>query len=182
MIVQFKNILLLLLNKMDQVSQLRQQKNARVMAALLLILEIGIMFAYGFGSKIDITGRANTDNSSYLISYLGPAVLAIVGWGLIIGYTENSAITGLSITLMVIGLTVQLQPLLSIFWSYCFNGFGGVFSMSMNLLIFSMFTCTSMLVAFCYLAGRVSIVETFSLIILFNFGWALNTNFISYIY
>jgi hypothetical protein len=45
------------------------------------------MFAYGFGSKIDTTALNNTDNSTYLVFYLGAAILAIVGWGLIIAYT-----------------------------------------------------------------------------------------------
>jgi hypothetical protein len=58
------------------------------MAALLLILEIGIMFAYGFGTKIDTSVAIDgTDNSIYLITYIGTALIAIVGWGLILGYS-----------------------------------------------------------------------------------------------
>lgn len=83
---------------------------------------------------------------------------------------------------MVIGLTVQLQPLVNAFWNYCFTGFNGVFGVNLSSLSLSMFACTSMLVAFCFLSGRVSIVETFTVIIIFNFGWALNSNFITYLY
>jgi hypothetical protein len=82
---------------------------------------------------------------------------------------------------MVIGLTVQLQPLVYQFWNYCFNGFSGAFLVSLDNMTISMLACTSMLVAFCFLTGRLSIVETFILIIVFNFGWALNINFLAYL-
>jgi hypothetical protein len=168
---------------MEQSTQLAQVKKARVMAALLLVLEIGIMFAYGFGTKIDTSlAIAGTDNSMYLMVYLGASFFAIVGWGLIIGYSENSAVSGLSITLMVIGLTVQLQPLVNAFWKYCFTTFNGVFTVNLYSLCLSMFVCASMLVAFCFLSGRVSIVETFTVIIIFNFGWALNSNLVTYLF
>jgi len=58
------------------------------MAVLLLLLEIGIMFAYGFGTKIGTSIAIDyTDNSIYLILYIGAALFAIVGWGLILGYS-----------------------------------------------------------------------------------------------
>lgn len=73
---------------MDQTLQQAQVKKARVMAVLLLVLEVGIMFAYGFGTKIDTSGDvAYTDHSTQLIVYLGAAMFAIIGWGLIIAYS-----------------------------------------------------------------------------------------------
>jgi TRAP-type mannitol/chloroaromatic compound transport system permease small subunit len=61
----------------------------RVIAILLLLLEIGIMFAYGFGTFIDMAyaNNANSDNSAKLIFYLLAAILPILGWGLIIAYS-----------------------------------------------------------------------------------------------
>ncbi len=104
------------------------------MAVFLFVLEVGIMFAYGFGSSIDMSysKTANNDSSSYLITYLLGAILAILGWGLIIAYSENSAVSGLTTTLMATGLTVQLQPLLYAFWNYCFMGFLGKYPMSLG--------------------------------------------------
>jgi hypothetical protein len=61
-----------------------------VIAVILLLLEIGIMFAYGFATKIDVsiaTANIASDNSSSLIMYIGVALFAIVGWGLIIAYS-----------------------------------------------------------------------------------------------
>lgn len=104
------------------------------MAVILFLTEIGIMFAYGFGSSLDMTysKTANSDSSAYLISYILAAILAILGWGLIIAYSENSAVSGLAITLMATGLTVQLQPLTGAFWNYCFMGFNGQYPMSLG--------------------------------------------------
>ena len=81
----------------------------------------------------------------------------------------------------MIALTVQLQPLVNTFWGYCFYGGWGVFTIGLINMTTAMFCCISLLVVFCYLSGRVSIIETFILIIVFNFGWALNENLLSYL-
>ena len=72
----------------------RHQENSRtkvrVLAVLLLALEICIGFVYGFKVQFD-TRTANypltSDNSSAVILYIIAAVLAILGWGLIIAYS-----------------------------------------------------------------------------------------------
>ena len=61
-----------------------------MIAVILLLLEIGIMFAYGFASTIDMSFTAtnpNSDKSYLLVLYIGVALFAIVGWGLIIAYS-----------------------------------------------------------------------------------------------
>ena len=97
----------------------------RILAGFLIVLEVGMMVAYGVGSNIQTNFLTTSDQSSQIILYLLPALLAILGWGLIISYSENSAISGLITTLLAVGLSVQLQPLLDIFWKYVFNGFDG---------------------------------------------------------
>ena len=82
----------------------------------------------------------------------------------------------------MIALTVQLQPLVNTFWGYCFYGGWGVFTINLINMTTAMFCCISLLVVLCYLSGRVSIIETFILIIVFNFGWALNANLLSYLF
>lgn len=145
------------------------------------------MFAYGFGTYFNTTTTANalgfySDNSYQLIKFIGSAILAIIGWGLIIAYSENSALSSLTITLIVISLTVQLQPLLYAFWIYCLFGGWGTFAIDLISMETSMFASISLMVAFCYLSGRVSIIETFIVIIVFNFGWALNSNLLTYLF
>jgi hypothetical protein len=81
----------------------------------------------------------------------------------------------------VVGLTVQLQPLLDAFWAYCTVGGWGPFSLNLINMSTAMIACISLLVVFCFLSGRVSIIETFILIIVFNIGWALNVNLINYL-
>lgn len=72
----------------------RHQENSRtkvrVLAILLLCLEICIGFVYGFKAQFDIRTAnypTTSDNSSAVILYILTAVLAILGWGLIIAYS-----------------------------------------------------------------------------------------------
>jgi hypothetical protein len=97
------------------------------------------MFAYGFGGyfltetpTVAITsGRAYLDQSDKLILYIFTAILAILGYGLLIAYSQNSAIAGLTTTLIVISITVQLGPLIISFWSQVFNGFATQVALSL---------------------------------------------------
>lgn len=62
----------------------------RVLGILLLVFEVGIGFAYGFGAQFDTRTSLyspDADNSSALIFYMLPAILALLGWGLIIAYS-----------------------------------------------------------------------------------------------
>lgn len=107
------------------------KRNGRILGVLLFLFEVGIMFAYGFGGYFTVeplhptTGNvaAFLDQSDRFILYIFTAVLAILGYGLLIGYSQNSAIAGLTTTLIVISITVQLGPLLLSFWDQVFNGF-----------------------------------------------------------
>ena len=72
----------------------QHQENAkgkvRIVAILLLLLEVGLMFAYGFGSEFLIGGTTfptTSDNTSSLILYTTSAIMALLGWGLIIAYS-----------------------------------------------------------------------------------------------
>ena len=97
----------------------------RVVAFLLLLLEIGLGFVYGFAAQFDTRTSIfpiTQDNSSWVIYYMLAAILAILGWGLIIAYSENSAISGLVTTLLSAGIFVQLGPPLKAFWDHLFNG------------------------------------------------------------
>lgn len=101
----------------------QHQENAkgkvRGVAIFLLLLEVGLMFAYGFGSDFVVGGAlfpTTSDNTNSLIYYITSAIMALLGWGLIIAYSENSAISGLTTTLITAGIFVQLAPPLNAFW------------------------------------------------------------------
>lgn len=159
----------------------RSKRAVKVMAVLLFLAEVGIMFAYGFGTTINIATTTTTDGSSLLIFYTLTAILAILGWGLIIAYSENSAVSGLMTTLMTVGLSVQLQPLLIAFWNYAFSSFNGKYPLDLVDEKATMAMCVSLLIALCSLSGRLGIVETFTVIICFNVGWPLNFYFVNYL-
>ena len=96
----------------------------RVVALLLFALQIALGFIYGVGSAFDTNPTLYStaqDNTSTFMYYILPAILAILGWGLIIAYSENSAIAGLVTTLVTVGILVQLGPPVLYFWQNLFN-------------------------------------------------------------
>jgi hypothetical protein len=97
------------------------------------------MFAYGYGGyfatetpTIQInSGYATLDQADKLILYIFTAILTILGFGLLIAYSQNSAIAGLTTTLIVVSITVQLAPLLLSFWYQVFYGFANQVTVSL---------------------------------------------------
>lgn len=82
-------------------------------------------------------------------------MLAILGYGLLIAYSDNSAAAGLVTTLIVVGVSVQITPLLLSFWYKVFNGFNGSnVEISLSTERITMVLCTSLLTALTSLVGR----------------------------
>ena len=95
-----------------------------MLAVFVLVLEVAFMFAYGFGAEFDLSSTrfpSTSDNSSHLVLYTLAAVLPLLGWGLILSYSDNSVVSGLVSTLVTAGIYVQLGPLVQAFWSSLFN-------------------------------------------------------------
>lgn len=141
--------------------QENSKTKVRGVAIFLLVVEVALMFVYGFGSEFDLTTAnfpTTSDNSSSLIMYILAAILPILGWGLIIAYSENSAIAGLTTTLITVGIFVQLAPPVFYFWDYLFNSvWMGRIAMSLTVEVLVMYACTSMMVAFCFVSGRLGL-------------------------
>jgi hypothetical protein len=124
---------------------------------MLLCFEIGILFAYGYGSYFTTYTATSPqdDYSSLMILYTFTALLAILGYGLLIAYSDNSAVAGLVTTLIVVAISVQLTPLLLQFWTMVFNGFNGAnVPISLTIERITMVLCTSLLTALTSLVGR----------------------------
>lgn len=133
------------------------------------------MFAYAYGANFNTSSSyisTTSDNSSYILIYTLGALLAILGWGLIVSYSENSAVAGLTTTLIVVGISVQAQPLLYTFWRYCYTSFTNT-PVSIGLLdeYISMAMVSSLMVAMCALTGRIGLLETLFITVIFNIGW-----------
>ena len=109
---------------------------------MLLMFEIGIMFAYGYGSSFSTFTATNppNDHSYQIILYTFTAILAI---------------GGLTTTLFVVAISVQLSPLLLSFWYKVFSGFDGSNTpVSLPIERETMILCTSLLVALTTLVGK----------------------------
>jgi len=64
------------------------------------------------------------DHSEKVLMYTFTALLAILGYGLMMSYTNYSSISGLATTIIVLSISVQGTPLLLRFWTSVFYGFG----------------------------------------------------------
>jgi hypothetical protein len=64
-----------------------QKTRARTFAVMVFLMEVGLMFAYGFGAQFNNVAQTGNDNADSLILYILVALLAILGWGLIIAYS-----------------------------------------------------------------------------------------------
>jgi hypothetical protein len=84
-----------------------------------------MMIAYGYAASYPnyASTTPQTDYSDQMILYTLTAFLAVLGYGLVIAYSDNSAVSGLITTLIVVAVSVQLTPLLLQFWYGVFNGF-----------------------------------------------------------
>lgn len=136
------------------------------------------MFAYGYASYFPNFTASNTnpqtDFSNQMILYTFTALLAILGYGLLIAYSDNSAVAGLMTTLIVVAISVQSTPLLLRFWSNVFNGFGQNAELSLTTERVTMVLCTSLLTALTSLVGRLGKIETLIVVLFYNIGWTLS--------
>ena len=142
-----------------QVSDSMKTQN-RIFALLIVLVQLGIMFAYGFGTKFTTFAVQSplVDYSSDVLFYTFAALLAILGYGLIISYSENSAISGLTITLIVLSISVQGTPLLLQFWRNVLfhQGPGPDAQLSLNIQSQTMALCSSSLLSFAAFSGRLA--------------------------
>ena len=158
--------------------QENSKTKVRIFAGLLLVLEVALMFIYGFGAEFDITTTSfptNRDNTHALVYYVIAAILPILGWGLIIVYSENSAVAGLITTLLSAGIFVQLAPPIMAFFSYLWNNsWAGRFPFSILLETQVMFGLTSLLICLGFLSGRIGFANLVTTNIIFCIGWSAN--------
>lgn len=144
-----------------------------------------MLFAYGFGVHFYV--ETANDGIAKLVPYIFVGLFALLGWGLVISYSSGSMVTGLLTTLLVVVVSMQLQPLMSEFWFMCYNGFakdlatidywkyyqGNQVLLAAYTAKVSMIMVASELVAFTAIIGKVGPFETLIITVLYNVGWSL---------
>ena len=120
------------------------------------MFQVGVILAHAFGANYPLYSATvpQTDFSNQMILYTITSFLALLGYGLVIAYSDSSAITGLVTTLFVAAISVQLTPLLLQFWHNAFNGFKQNADISLTTERITMALCTSLLVSLTSLVGR----------------------------
>lgn len=159
----------------------RSRTKMKGLGIFLILLEIALTILYGLFTTVGHYFGTTTDNSSYLLMYLLPGILALLGWGLIIAYSEKSAISGLTTTLVSVGITVQLQPPILVFWTYVFDHFQGDYPVTMVEMLVVMFMITSMMIMLCGLSGRLGLLDLVLVVLGFNVGWPLCFRFVGWL-
>lgn len=89
---------------------------------MILALQIGMLFAYGFAGKFSfIINFSLTYETLTLPIYFYMSLFA-VGVGLILSYFGRGAALGLATAIFTICLNIQLSPLIQKFWIDTFIG------------------------------------------------------------
>lgn len=122
------------------------------------------------------------------MEYIFMGLLTMVGFGLILAYLGRGAVLGLATTLLCVGITVQVSPLLQSFWYLVFHGFNTVQETTevfstiyggkmIHLLEYTekiaMITACSLLLAMTCLIGKIGLFATIFTTFCFNIGWPL---------
>ena len=156
----------------------------RIFAIVIIGVELGILFAYGYSSKFATVAVASPliDHSSTLLIYTFTALLAILGYGLLLAYSDNSAVSGLTTTLIVLSLSVQGTPLLLQFWNNVFAGFGSEVHLSLDVERQTMALVSSLLLSFAAFSGRLMNLEILLVTIFYNIGWTLSFKVTQYLH
>jgi len=116
--------------------------SVRVLGALILFIEFGLLFAYGFtgllrnefgswgGSAAIISRITNTDlfyGHAGMFFYISTLVFTLIGFGCLFAAIGRTTLSGFFVSFFVVGLTTILSPTLQKFW---FNVFSGSFSLT----------------------------------------------------
>lgn len=92
-------------------------------AALLMLLLLGAAAVfYGRITTVLPTSSTSNDYSNMLLCYILSVILATLGWGLIIAYSENFSVSSLLSTLLANALTTLIQPPICYFYNYYLIG------------------------------------------------------------
>lgn len=114
----------------------------RVFGVLALLLQIGILFPYGFQASLLNEGTVGTTPTSssegvatqFLIEYILMAVFALLGFGLLLSFLKYGTWSGMATALLVISVNIQLGLLFQKFWFNIFtNAFGNTADIADNI-------------------------------------------------
>lgn len=94
---------------------------------MILGLQIGMLFAYGFAGKFSYVAGISPGNETLTLPLYFYMSLFAVGIGLMLSYYGRGTALGLATAIFAIALNIQLSPLLQKFW---FNVFVGGFDMT----------------------------------------------------
>jgi len=156
-----------------QASKASLKKN-RFAAFLMLLLLVATAYFYIRFTNVVPTSSTSTDYSNMLFYYILSVMLAAIGWGLIMAYSENVSISGLLCSLFAVSLTSLIQPPINYFYNYYLIGESSASSLfDYNYATFSTGATVSLLIALCSLVGRLAILELLIISVLFNFGYSL---------
>ncbi len=113
--------------------------SVRVLGVFILLVELGLLFAYGFGgyiiNEVGSWGGSSAFNNGLIpiewtmggegmIFYFTTLIFALIAFGCLYAATSRSTITGFFISFFIVGFTTILSPTLQKFWYNVFvSGF-----------------------------------------------------------
>ena len=119
--------------------------SVRILGVFILLVELGLLFAYGFGGYIineigSWGGQGAFDNSTIspdwtyggegMFFYVSTMVFTLIAFGCLYAAISRATLTGFFISFFIVGYTTILSPTLQKFWYNVF--IGGFWSPNIN--------------------------------------------------
>lgn len=127
-------------NEPNNLGHEKGHTSVRVLGVFILLVELGLLFAYGFGGYIIneigswegvnavVAGLTSMDlvyTGSGLIFYVVALVFTLIAFGLLFAMNSRSTLTGFFLTFFIVGFTTIFSPTVQKFWFDVFlDGFG----------------------------------------------------------
>ena len=165
----------------------------RLFGGAILLLEFGLLFAYGFEGLLFDEPTDAFANSVINFLYFATLILAVLGFGLQLSYFQSTGLTAIFQSLFVVSLTTIFLPPMMQFWYNVYIGsFDGTIGTSTNsFLLFNryhdhdetefqasffymritLFCCLSQLVALHAFFGKINLLATLLFSFIFQCGW-----------
>ena len=169
---------------------------SRILGISLLITEIGCMVGYGLAGNFRNDPSGLSTLRGEVVSLILMFIFVVVGFGMLNNIYRFGNWLGSATAIIVIGLSIQLSPLLQKFWFSIFiTGFGTVnnsvpvtstvnnfwnvytennIEIGANLMRTTLLSCISIMTVMCAVVGRINVAQLLKLVSFYQIFWNLN--------
>jgi ammonium transporter Rh len=148
-----------------------------VFAVILVVLELLMMFMYGFFVRYTVVGITTGYLESFYPWFQDVNVMILIGFGFLMSFIRSKAWSALGFTFFINAIVFQMYILWQGLWYKVFHtGFGveSYIRFDTVVLIKAAFCVGAVLIAFGAMIGRIGPLELLILGIVMTVGYSLN--------